>query len=165
MTLNGKFETGARDQTVTRDLGGLSELEDALRVRICSVCVDRNPDGACHLELENECALFHSFPHIVEAVSNVHSNLMEEYVAAIRKSVCEQCVHQDKDGFCRVRGEVRCVLDRYLLLIVQTIEEVRGIPLQPVARLPHMPLSSEAGKLQQKSDWEASSGVRRRSDA
>jgi hypothetical protein len=33
-----------------------------------------------------------------------------------------------------VREEVRCVLDRYLMLIVQTIEEFQGIRLQPIER-------------------------------
>ena len=115
--------------------GGLKNLEEALRTRICSVCVDRNLAGICHLEEEQQCALFDSFPQIVQAVSNVRSDLIEDYVAAIRKSVCAGCAHQHADGFCRVRGEVRCVLDRYLVLIVQTIEEVQGLTLNPGGRL------------------------------
>ena len=122
--------------------GGMQDLEDALRARICSVCVDRNLEGDCHLDEEHECALFDSLPKIVKAVSNVRSDLIEDYVAAIRKTVCAKCPHQDEDGFCRVRGEVRCVLDRYLPLIVQTIEEVQGLPLNPGGRLHH---TAEAG--------------------
>ena len=115
--------------------GGMKELEDALRARICGVCVDRNLDGVCHLEEEHECALFDSLPKIVQAVSMVQSELIEDYVDIIRKTVCAKCPHQDEDGFCRVRGEVRCVLDRYLPLIVQTIEEVQGLPPEPDGRL------------------------------
>jgi hypothetical protein len=111
--------------------GGLKNLEEALRTRICSVCVDRNLEGICHLEEEHQCALFNSFPQIVQAISNVRSDLIEDYVAAIRKVVCAECAHQDADGFCRVRTEVRCVLDRYLVLIVQTIEEIQGLTLKP----------------------------------
>jgi hypothetical protein len=109
----------------------LKNLEEALRTRICSVCVDRSLEGICHLEVERQCALFDSFPQIVQAVSNVRSDLIEDYVAAIRKTICAGCAHQHADGFCRVRGEVRCVLDRYLLLIVQTIEEIQGLTLKP----------------------------------
>jgi hypothetical protein len=112
----------------------MNTLENALRVRICGVCVDRNLSGACLLEQERECALFSSFPKIVQAVSQVRSNLLEDYVEAIRKTVCSQCIHQDEFGICRVREEVRCVLDRYLMLIVQTIEEFQGIRLQPIER-------------------------------
>jgi len=121
---------------------GLKNLEEALRTRICGVCVDRNLEGSCHLEEEHECALFDSLPKIVQAVSNVRSDLIEDYVAAIRMTVCVKCPHQDEDGLCRVRGEVRCVLDRYLVLIVQTIEEVQGLPLNPGGRLHHI---AEAG--------------------
>ena len=110
--------------------GGLKKLEEALRTRICSVCVDRPLEGVCHLEEEHECALF-NLPRIIQAVSSVHSDLLDDYVAAIRRDVCSQCVHQDDSGICRVREEVRCVLDRYLLLIVQTIEHVQGVALNP----------------------------------
>ena len=121
---------------------GLKNLEEALRTRICGVCVDRNLEGSCYLEEEHECALFDSLPKIVQAVSNVRSDLIDDYVAFIRRTVCAECPHQDEDGICRVRGEVRCVLDRYLVLIVQTIEEVQGLTLNPGGRL-HQ--SAEAG--------------------
>ena len=110
---------------------GLKNLEEALRTRICGVCVDRNLEGSCHLEEEHECALFDSLPKIVQAVSNVRSDLIDDYVTAIRMTVCAKCPHQAADGICRVRGEVRCVLDRYLVLIVQTIEEIQGLTLKP----------------------------------
>lgn len=115
--------------------GGMKDLEEALRTRICSVCVDRNLEGVCHLEEENECALFNSLPKVAQAVNSVQSDKIEDYIAAIRKAVCSECVHQDEYGVCRVREEVRCVLDRYLTLIVQTIEEVQGITLKPIGSL------------------------------
>jgi hypothetical protein len=109
--------------------GDSKNLETTLRERICSVCIDRSLEGACQQEKDQECALFRSFPQIVRAVTSVQSDRIDDYVAAIRQAVCAECVHQDEFGVCRVREEVRCVLDRYLLLIVQTIEEVRGINL------------------------------------
>ena len=112
---------------------GLKNLEEALRTRICSVCVDRNLEGPCHLEEEHECALFDSLPKVFQAVSNVRSDLIDDYVAAIRTKVCVECPQQDPDGICWVRGEVRCVLDRYLVLIVETIEEFQGMTLNPGA--------------------------------
>ena len=104
--------------------GVLENLGETLGMRICSACVDRNLEGPCHLEEEHECALFDSLPKVFQAVSNVRSDLIDDYVAFIRRTVCAECPHQDEDGICRVRGEVRCVLDRYLVLIVQTIEEI-----------------------------------------
>ena len=73
--------------------GGLQHLEETLRRRICSVCVDRSLEGNCHLEEENGCTLFSSFPKIVQAVSSVQSDLIEDYVAAIRRMVCAETTH------------------------------------------------------------------------
>jgi len=123
MTLNG-FPQGA-----------LENLGEALGMRICSVCVDRNLEGPCHLEEEHQCALFDSLHKIFQAVSSVQSDLIDDYVAAIRTKVCAECPQQDADGICWVRGEVRCVLDRYLVLIVETIEEFQGLTLNPGAGL------------------------------
>ncbi|MBI4460504.1 MAG: hypothetical protein HY648_10665, partial [Acidobacteria bacterium] len=108
----------------------LAALEEMLRERICSVCVDRNVDGTCNLSRQHECALFESFPKIVQAVSRVNSDKIDDYVTAIREDVCAGCVNQDADGLCKLRDEVRCVLDRYLLLIVGMIEEARGVTLK-----------------------------------
>ena len=115
--------------------GGSKQLEEALRDKICRVCVDRSPVGICDREAEQDCALFSSLPEIVQAISGVRSDRIDDYVDAIRRTVCEECVHQTSDGVCKVRDEVRCVLDRYLVLIVQTIEEVQGVTLKPGSRL------------------------------
>ena len=120
----------------------LEDLEETLRCRICSVCVDRNVDGTCSLKDLHECVLFERIPRIVPAVSGVHSDRMDDYIAAIREKVCADCSNQDEQGLCAVREQVRCVLDRYLILIVQAIEEVQGRTLQPSVGL-H--LIAEAG--------------------
>ena len=110
--------------------GSMAALEEILRQRICSVCVDRNVDGTCSLNQQHECALFDRFPRIVRAISRVNSDNIDDYVNAIREDVCVDCVNQALDGTCKLREEVRCVLDRYLLLIIGAIEEARGITLK-----------------------------------
>ncbi len=87
-------------------------------------------DSACSLNDQQECGLFGHFPKIVRSVSRVQSDRIDDYVNAIREDVCSECVNQRLDGSCKLRAEVRCVLDRYLLLIVGAIEEMRGIRLQ-----------------------------------
>lgn len=112
--------------------GGLQQIERALRKRICGVCVDRNLTGPCQLDAAQECALFRALPQVVAAISPVHSNLAGSYVPAIRKAVCAECFHQDETGYCELREEARCALDRYLVLIIQTIEEfLRPAPTGP----------------------------------
>lgn len=108
----------------------LAFLEELLRRRICSVCVDRNADGTCSLSKQQECGLFGYFPKIVRSVSRVQSDRIDDYINAIREDVCSECFNQRLDGSCKLREEVRCVLDRYLLLVVGAIEETRGITLQ-----------------------------------
>ncbi|MBI4460500.1 MAG: hypothetical protein HY648_10640 [Acidobacteria bacterium] len=110
--------------------GPMAALEELLRQRICSVCVDRNADGTCSLNQRHECALFDRFPRIVRAIYRVNSDKIDDYVAAIREDVCADCINQALDGSCKVREEVRCVLDRYLLLIIGAIEEVKGVTLK-----------------------------------
>ena len=106
-------------------------LEEALRRRVCSVCVDRNPDGTCDLDARHECVLFSRLPEIARAISSVHSDNVDDYVMAIRTNICSSCSHQDANGFCLEREQVRCALDRYLSPIIDTIEEINGVMLQP----------------------------------
>ncbi len=106
-------------------------LEEALRRRICSVCVDRNADGTCDLDSRHECTLFENLPQIAQSISRVHSDKMDDYITAMRVNVCAVCPHQEADGLCKLRDDVRCALDRYLLPIVEAIEEVRGVTLKP----------------------------------
>ena len=108
----------------------LAVLQETLRQRICDVCIDRKLDGSCALTDPAECALFDRFPRIVHAVSRVQSDNLDDYVQAIREDVCADCPNQYDDGTCKVRNEVRCVLDRYLVLIIGAIEDARGVTLK-----------------------------------
>ena len=109
----------------------LAKLEAALRLRICSVCVDRNVDGTCDVDAAGECILFDRLPQIARSISRVHSDKMDDYITAMRGDICMECCNQRLDGTCKERDEVRCTLDRYLLPIIETIEEVRGVVLEP----------------------------------
>ena len=104
----------------------LPVLEEALRRRICSVCIERNADGTCSLNLRHECALLKKIPKIAQSISRFHGDKMEDCITAIREDICAACPDQDGDGLCKLRDEVRCVLDRSLAQIVGAIEEVRG---------------------------------------
>jgi hypothetical protein len=109
----------------------LVTLEEALRQRVCSVCVDRNIEGPCEANARHECTLFENLPQLARSIAGVHSDKMDDYIAALRENVCSVCLYQRLDGTCQEREEVRCSLDRYLLPIIETIEEVRGVALKP----------------------------------
>jgi hypothetical protein len=66
------------------------------------------------------------FPQVASAIESVHSLDICDYIDAIRANVCSVCALQDADGHCESRQQVRCVLDAYLLLVVDAIEEATG---------------------------------------
>ncbi|HUI54484.1 MAG TPA: hypothetical protein VLY04_05910 [Bryobacteraceae bacterium] len=104
----------------------LVELEAIVRNRICRVCTERTMDGQCGLEEPSSCALFRLFPEVARAIQSVTSDDIQQYIDAIRRSVCSVCVDQARDGSCETRQQVRCALDAYLLLVVDAIEEATG---------------------------------------
>lgn len=104
----------------------LVELEAIVRNRICKVCTERTVDEQCGLEEPSSCALFRLFPQVAQAIQSVRSDDIQQYVDAIRRSVCSVCAEQASDGSCETRQQVRCALDAYLLLVVDAIEEATG---------------------------------------
>src|ERR1041384_6423897 len=104
----------------------LVELESIVRNRICGICTERLETGDCGLETPSSCALFQLFPQVAQAIQSVASDDIHQYIAAIRRNVCSVCLDQDASGSCETRQQVRCALDAYLLLVVDSIEEATG---------------------------------------
>jgi hypothetical protein len=104
----------------------LIELEAIVRDRICRVCTERTVAGQCGLEDSSRCALFRLFPQVAQAIQSVQSDDIQQYIEAIRRSVCSVCMDQASDGSCETRQQVACALDAYLLLVVDAIEEATG---------------------------------------
>jgi hypothetical protein len=100
------------------------EYREALRRRVCAVCLDGKDDGSCGLATPGECAIERHLPRIVEAVLDVRARRDDAYGAAIEARVCSHCDERDGLGLCRLRRDGRCALAVYLPLIVEAIEEV-----------------------------------------
>jgi hypothetical protein len=98
---------------------------DALRRHVCTVCLDAGSDGNCGLT-GRVCGLEAHFPRIIDAIENIDSSRMDDYVAAIEEQVCKRCPEQDPEGVCARRSHGECALYSYLSLVVDAIEEVRG---------------------------------------
>jgi hypothetical protein len=99
---------------------------EAIQRRACAVCLDAHDDGTCGLPRGRTCALPAQLPTIVTAIVGVHSDHMDDYVAAIEAAVCARCPEQDAAGHCRLRGKGECGLYTYLPLVVDAIEEVKA---------------------------------------
>ncbi len=99
---------------------------DALRRRVCAICLDGKDDGSCGLGSAAGCALEKYLPRIVEAVLDVRARRDDAYAAAVEARVCGQCPDRDGLGLCQLRRDGRCALAVYLPLIVEAIEEVEA---------------------------------------
>ncbi len=99
---------------------------EAIRRRVCAVCLDQRDDGACQLEHSRVCAIDGHLAGLVEAIVAIDSSRMDDYEQAIRAQVCGPCHNQDSDGHCRYREGAECALWTYLPLVVDAVEEVRG---------------------------------------
>ena len=106
-----------------RTIGRLATL---VFERICKVCPDRNPDGTCDRLAEGNCTLFKKLPLAAEAVLKVNSHYMKPYIQAIRDNVCIHCELRNPNGSCDPRDTDRCMLNSYLPLVVEAIEEYFG---------------------------------------
>jgi hypothetical protein len=96
---------------------------EALRRRVCAVCLDSKDDGSCGLDRGRTCALDRHGPRLIDAMLKVRSRRMDEYFAALEAEICGSCQEQDAQGNCGLRNEGRCALALYLPLIVDAIEE------------------------------------------
>ncbi len=102
----------------------LQEYCQAIRTNVCTKCVDGDGYGNCRLDPSLECTLQNYLPLIVNAVSRIDSDQMDDYVRELRAIMCAQCKYQAVNGYCVLRNEVDCPLDRYFPLVVEAIEEV-----------------------------------------
>jgi len=96
-----------------------------VQARVCHKCIDGDRKGNCLLPADQSCALRDFLPTIIETVMSVNSDSYEDYVTALRGSVCAECQEQGIDGVCRRRETVECALDRYYPLVIQVIEDMK----------------------------------------
>lgn len=99
---------------------------DAIRNRVCSVCLDQANDGTCGLGGSRLCAIQEHLPRLVATLSAIHSPRMDEYVAAVEAEICGRCSQQDAAGKCELRNRGECALYTYLSLVVEAVEEVQA---------------------------------------
>ncbi len=97
---------------------------EAIRRRVCAICLDGADDGACSLSGPLLCAIDEHLPRLVEAILDVRTRQDDAYAAAVEAKVCSHCSHRDSLGLCRLRRDGRCTVSVYLPLVVEAIDEV-----------------------------------------
>lgn len=111
------------------DLESRKQLEALLTDKICGVCIDRNVDGSCEQRAEGSCTLMEKIPQVAEAILKVSSDSIEPYIESVRENVCAYCELRNEDGTCDWRKTDQCMLNSYLPLVVESIEEFHQKPL------------------------------------
>jgi hypothetical protein len=101
----------------------IEQLTALMSSKICKVCVDRNVDETCNYRDQGTCSLMAKLPLAAEAILKVSSDRIEPYIESIRQHVCAACDLRYEDGSCDSRDTDRCMLNSYLPLFVETIED------------------------------------------
>jgi nucleotide-binding universal stress UspA family protein len=96
-----------------------------IRQRVCAKCIDRTASGLCVTSTYDSCAINRYLPEIIDIVLTTPGDNLADYLAELRQRVCSVCGHQSPDGYCDMREDVECALDRYFPLVVEAIQEVK----------------------------------------
>ncbi|MET0551954.1 MAG: hypothetical protein ABW221_02880 [Vicinamibacteria bacterium] len=96
---------------------------EAIRARVCRVCLDQRDDGSCGLT-RRTCAIEAHLPRLAAALAGVDSRQMDAYDAVVRAEICPSCAQQDAEGRCATRDAGDCALLTYLPLVLDAIESV-----------------------------------------
>jgi len=103
------------------------EYLDAIRERVCPVCMDSVMHGSqfirCGLPSGRTCPIELYLPQVVEVVESVDSPLITDYISTLRDKVCAFCENSEGD-FCALRLHADCALDRYFMLVAEAVQSV-----------------------------------------
>jgi hypothetical protein len=100
------------------------DYREAIRRRVCVICLDGTDDAGCSLQGPTLCAIDEHLPRLVEAILDVRLRRDETFAAAVESRVCAHCTHRDAHGLCHLRRDGRCAVSVYLPLVVEAIGEV-----------------------------------------
>ncbi|MFA3783052.1 hypothetical protein ABRY23_08320 [Melioribacteraceae bacterium 4301-Me] len=96
----------------------------AIQQNVCAICVDSNESGHCKLTDKEICAVEYFLPEIVSVIHNSNTDDLQECYNRLKEIVCVNCRAQTLDGYCYLREDSNCSLDRYFSLIIETILKV-----------------------------------------
>lgn len=96
---------------------------DAIREYVCSVCQTPGAHSYCGVAEKDVCAVERFLPEIVSVATSINSDRIDDYVSALRDTVCRTCRPEGQTE-CSVRDSQLCGLDRYFVLIIEAIEQV-----------------------------------------
>jgi len=111
---------------MTDGAGDRQTAREAMRLRVCPLCLDGGEGGVCRLEAERPCPLDTHLQQIVDTILSVRSRRIGDYLDAVERAVCGPCQARAGDAGCRPRERGECSLYLYLPLVIEAIEDVTG---------------------------------------
>ena len=99
--------------------------QEAVLRHVCSKCIDFGEDDICHSPDPAGCAIFRYLPELVAIVERLRTLRIQPYVDAVREDICMKCRRGSLSKDCPLCTSLDCALDRYLPLVLETIEEVK----------------------------------------
>lgn len=94
----------------------------AIRRRVCRQCNHVMEDGICGLA-DSVCPVEQGMHAIVGIVHHVRDESIYDHLVDIRRVICDTCRHRHA-GQCRLHTTGECPLERYLMIVVEAIEDV-----------------------------------------
>ena len=86
-------------------------------------CMHRLPSGVCQQPQDFPCPIHNNVDCIIEVVHSVSSDRLDPYITRLRQVVCQKCQMLDESGECKLRDNLDCCLDAFIVLIVKIVEE------------------------------------------
>ncbi len=96
----------------------------AIENNICKMCIDSNDEGKCVLSISEKCAVELYLPQIVEIVHELGNDDYDMHYKKFKTEICVNCKARDEKGFCYLKENSNCALDRYYAVIEETIKKV-----------------------------------------
>jgi hypothetical protein len=101
---------------------------EAIRKRVCAVCLDGTDAAGCGLVAPERCPLDELLPRLVDVIRDVGLRHDSGFATAVEARVCGHCTHRDAFGLCPPRRDGRCAVAVYLPLVVEAVLEVDARP-------------------------------------
>lgn len=105
---------------------GYQAYREALRRRVCAICLDGADDGRCGLAPDEPCPVEEHLVALVDLLVGMRNRRDTQCAAAVEAQICSRCTRREPSGRCARRDDGRCALAVFLPLIVEAIGEVEA---------------------------------------
>ena len=103
----------------------MQKYTKAIKDNVCAICVDSDDKGRCTLASDETCAVQRYLPQIVDIIHNSDSDDIQIYKEKVHETICRNCNTQESGGYCHLREDVNCSVDRYFRFIVENNSKCR----------------------------------------